>query len=80
MNLKKKILPVILSLALLLPLFASLATAASLPFKDVKKGKWYYSAVEKVYTEGVMNGLKSDVFAPDEKMTRAQLVTIICRL
>ena len=80
---KKTYVSIVVLLSLLLSLFSPFlqtVSAAAMPFKDVKKAKWYYSAVEKVYTEGIMNGLKQDVFAPDEKMTRAQLVTIICRL
>ncbi len=77
---KKTIASIVLAITLLLPAFSVFSSAAELPFKDVKKGKWYYSAVEKVFADGIMNGLKQDVFAPDEKMTRAQLVTIICRL
>ena len=77
---KKAVVAFILAIALMLPLFTTTAVGAEMPFGDVKKGKWYYDAVRTVYDGGIMNGLTKDVFAPNDKMTRAQLVTIICRL
>ena len=77
---KKAVVAFILAITLMLPLFMSPVVGAEMPFGDVKKGKWYYDAVRTVYDGGIMNGLTKDVFAPNDKMTRAQLVTIICRL
>lgn len=51
-----------------------------LPFKDVKSSQWFYGAVYKVYTSGLMEGKSEDVFDPKSTMTRAELVTLMSRL
>ncbi len=80
----KTILSSILTVSLLLSVFpmfgASVMADGTMPFTDVKSGKWYYEAIKRVYDEGIMNGLSDKIFAPSENMTRAQLVTIICRI
>lgn len=49
------------------------------PFKDVQKSAWYGDAVLFNSRNGLMNGMESDVFAPDAQTTRAQLVVILYR-
>ena len=49
------------------------------PFGDVAKGAWYRDAALFNYRNGLMNGVQTDVFAPDENTTRAQLVLILYR-
>lgn len=67
-------------------IFGTLAvgTAATdsqrLPFTDLKSSKWYYNAVKTVYEAGIMEGKSQTVFAPEEPMTRAQIVTVFYRL
>ena len=78
---KKSILTVLLALSLLLSCCVIVSsTENTLPFTDVKAGKWYYDAVVTVYNEGIMEGMREGIFAPSEDMTRAQLVTILSRL
>ena len=80
---KRSIVSVIVIFSLLisaLAVFPQAASADGLPFRDVKAGDWFYSSVARVYGEGIIIGLKPDAFAPNDRMTRAQLVTIICRL
>lgn len=48
-------------------------------FSDVNKDDWYYEAVNYVTKNALMNGTGSG-FAPDIKMTRAMLVTVLYRL
>ena len=50
-----------------------------LPFKDVA-GYWALSFIRRAYTDGLMNGVSSDRFAPDEKLNRAMVVTMLYRL
>ena len=80
----KRILSIFLILAMLMSTFMLTATAnaegSALPFSDVKASKWYYDAVKTVWEEGVMEGKADGVFAPNEPMTRAQIVTIFYRL
>ncbi len=47
-------------------------------FKDTKK-HWAKDSVDFVSARGLMNGKSSTTFAPEEKITRAQLWTILAR-
>ena len=51
-----------------------------LPFADVSEVKWFYNSVKAVFEAGIMEGKNSNTFAPNESMTRAQIVTIFYRL
>lgn len=48
-------------------------TSMKNPFKDVKSSAWYYKAVMKVYSNGIMNGVSSNLFQPESACTRAQV-------
>ena len=50
------------------------------PFKDVDVDNWYYKAVKFSYEKGMIKGYNSTTFAPNDKMTRGMLVTILWRL
>ena len=50
-----------------------------LPFNDVSTYDWFYDAVMYAYSNGIMNGLDTNVFGPNETTTRAMLVTMIYR-
>lgn len=49
-------------------------------FKDVTEKKWFYDAAKYVFEKGLMTGKTEDTFAPNENMTRAQLVTVLYRM
>lgn len=51
----------------------------ALPFKDVLEDAWYYDGVWYAYTQGLMDGISSDLFAPDSTTTRAMIATILWR-
>ena len=56
------------------------SSEVKLPFKDVRENQWFYAAVSKMYSTGLMQG-KSDVkFDPKATMTRAELVTLMARI
>lgn len=59
---------------------SGLNVPAKLPFTDVAKQNWFYDDVLYVYENGLMNGTSSTTFAPDQKTTRAMIVTILWRL
>ena len=59
--------------------YVYLVKDAAEAFRDVKHGKWYSDGLNYVYTEGIMNGVSDDKFAPNEAMTRAMLVTVLWR-
>ncbi len=48
-------------------------------FPDVKKDDWHYESVKYVYENNLMQGTESG-FEPESKMTRAMLVTVLCRM
>lgn len=50
-----------------------------LGFKDVKKGDWYYGSVAAAVKAGIISGLSSDTFAPNAKITREQMASMIAR-
>ena len=50
------------------------------PFDDVKKGDWYYDWVVKSNAAGLMTGLNSTHFGPNDKMSRAMVVTVLYRM
>jgi len=48
-------------------------------FTDVQKTDWYYYPVKMVYERGITNGVTETLFAPEENVTRAQFITMLCR-
>lgn len=48
-------------------------------FKDVPKGSWYENAVSWASKKNIANGVTENTFAPDDKITREQLMTILYR-
>ena len=56
------------------------AKADDMPYTDVTTDDWFYSAVEYTYENGLMNGVGATEFAPQGKMSRAMLVTVLGRL
>ncbi|MBR5228556.1 MAG: S-layer homology domain-containing protein [Firmicutes bacterium] len=49
-------------------------------FADVAEGEWYESAVDFASSHGLFGGVSETEFAPNAKMTRAMLVTVLHRL
>ena len=52
----------------------------TLPFKDVPQDSWYYDAVKYAYKNKYIAGYNSTTFAPFDKLSRGQLVTILWRI
>ena len=48
-----------------------------IPFTDVSRNNWCYSAVKYVYENKIMSGLNSYTFEPNSKVTRGMLVTML---
>lgn len=48
-------------------------------FVDVATGSYYYDAVDWAVENGITNGVSSNMFAPDDPCTRAQIVTFLWR-
>ena len=50
-----------------------------LPFTDVNPESWYGSALRWAYQNGITTGVSADTFAPDDCVTREQLVSFLAR-
>ncbi|WP_342528148.1 S-layer homology domain-containing protein [Chryseomicrobium sp. FSL W7-1435] len=46
-------------------------------FPDVKKGAWYYEEIAILAEYGIMNGHTNGKFGPNDKLTRAQMASIL---
>jgi uncharacterized repeat protein (TIGR02543 family) len=48
-------------------------------FKDVNKGDWYCDYIKTAYEYKLITGYDADTFAPNDKMTREQAMTMMAR-
>lgn len=53
--------------------------SGSLSHKDVSESAYYAKAIKWAYDNGILSGYSDDVMAPDDKITREQLATILFR-
>ena len=49
-------------------------------YRDVRADAWYADGVDYVTKKGYMQGIGNNCFAPEQSLTRAQLVTILYRM
>ena len=49
-------------------------------YKDVPMDVWYHDSVDYVLQHGLMKGRAEGIFAPNAKLTRAELVTVLYRM
>ena len=54
-------------------------TSEESSFTDVKKGKWYYDAVNWAASNDLVAGYGNGCFGPENMLTREQMVTILYR-
>jgi hypothetical protein len=50
------------------------------PFADINENDWFYTAVEYVNSNGLMNGTNETTFEPNLKTTRAMITAILWRM
>lgn len=48
-------------------------------FSDIEKGSWFYDAVSWGASQGIINGVSENNFAPDEFISREQIAVILYR-
>ena len=55
-------------------------TDTPLPFVDVDKSEWYYTAVQYAYENGLFSGTSATTFAPEDTLSRSMVVSVLYRL
>ncbi len=73
----KKLVALLLALCLCGACLPFSAAAASLPFKDVKAGDWFFEDVSYVYRKGLFSGTTKTTFAPNSYMDRGMVATAL---
>ena len=78
----KKLISVITLIVILLSTVAtvSFSKAVAIPemkYSDVFSDKWYYESVKYVSEKSLMVGTSDTEFSPNEKLSRAMLVTVL---
>ena len=58
----------------------TILTSNKLKLEDVKKGDWFYTAVEYCYNKGIIMGATDTEFRPTKNITRGMIVTILWRM
>ena len=48
-------------------------------FEDIQAGSWYKEDIYKAYATGIIGGVSSTEFAPDQLITREQMATMLMR-
>ena len=77
-KLLQKAIPLVLGVTMALGLATS-ATAAFEDFKDVK-GHWAEDTLRQAYTDGILKGYDTATMAPNNSVTTAEAVTVLCRV
>ena len=50
----------------------------SIAFTDLSSDEWYYDVVSKIISAGIMTGYEDGTFRPNDKMTRAEFISVLC--
>jgi len=88
MKTTKRTLTVLLAALMIFGLFVPGALAAetdtieplSFPFTDVAAGSWYRSYVQAVRDQGIMQGVTTTRFAPNDTFSRGQIIATLFRI
>lgn len=72
---RKKLTGVIIVVVIAVSMLVNTVSAASSAMlQDVRRGQWFYGAVQYVVSKNLMVGTSSTTFSPDSKVTRAMFV------
>ena len=52
----------------------------SFPFDDVAAGAWYRPYIQAVRDQGIMQGVSSTRFAPNDRFSRGQIIATLFRI
>ena len=78
-SIKIKIIASLMALSTLLTSTA-LSVSAETSFTDVTQDKWFYSTVMAMTEQGLFAGYDDGTFRPGNSMTRAEFLTVVCRI
>ncbi|MCQ2432148.1 MAG: S-layer homology domain-containing protein [Clostridia bacterium] len=73
---KKRIISLIFCIAMILSAFSVSASAAGLPFTDVKFTDWFYNDVKVAYESGLINGKSATKFDPYATITYVEVIKL----
>ena len=59
--------------------FTTAATAATVNFKDVLPGDWFYNSISTAVDAGIIKGYLDNTFRPNELINREQMSTMVSR-
>lgn len=76
----RKLLSLVICLAMMFSLTVNVSAASVSDFKDVPSNSWYYNSVKFVADKDYMNGTSATTFSPSDNMTRAMFVTVLSRM
>ena len=76
----KRILSVVICLAMLIPTLYITGAAKDKVFDDVAEDKWYTESVYWCVDRGYFSGTSANAFSPDSVLTRAQIVTVLSQI
>ena len=76
---KKRLLSVILCVAMTVSLLSSTVLAAASPFTDVSENDYCAVPVAWAVEQGITTGKTATEFKPEETCTRAQIITFLWR-
>lgn len=65
---------------MLIPVVTANAATDNMPFVDVKKGNWYYRAVEYCYNKGIVDGMTDVTYKPGGKVNRQMFVQVLANM
>lgn len=72
----KKMLSILLTLAMVAGLMPAVVFAAPITFSDVPKSEWYYNDVQKAVDTGLINGYEDNTYRPMRNMSYAEAVKL----
>ena len=74
----KKLVVMLLIVALLAGSFVTGFVSAGTGFSDVKEDYWAYEAITYLSSKGIVSGVGGGQFKPEDPVTREQLAKVIC--
>ena len=77
---RKRLLSLLISIALVFSMNISAFAASTSAFNDLTNYPWAVSAINQLASNGILNGTGNGNFSPGSSITRADYIVIICRL